>query len=91
MTIRQVHRPDLERRALEAWRSRYSLVNRLLRLKARHPQRALALARHAERWGWGGLVDLVLSYQPAICPTCDGWGRIGDDIPCWSCGGEGRI
>lgn len=43
-------RPELERRALEAWRAKHSLVSRLVDAWASSPKRAMRLAAHVERW-----------------------------------------
>lgn len=48
---RQRHNPDLERRALEVWRSQNSLVSRVVGLWAGgREDAALRLAGHTERW-----------------------------------------
>ncbi|MGM8838353.1 hypothetical protein [Thermus sp. 93170] len=48
--LRKHHDPERERRALEAWRRRHSLVSRLVDAWASNPERALRLAAHVERW-----------------------------------------
>lgn len=89
--IRGVYDPKRERRALTAWRERYSLVDRIRRLMARDRELGLRLAAHAERWGWTGLVEDLRAYRPQTCSSCGGTGRWGDDIPCGFCDGEGVV
>lgn len=91
LVIRASHDPEREHRALEAWRSRHSLVDRVLRLKARDPQRALALAVHMERWGWPGLAileDIAAIPPPPRALTAGGGGSLTTSSapPAWEGG-----
>lgn len=81
----------LEEKALREWRARYSLIDRIRSLMARDRERGLRLARHAERFGWAGLVEDLEATLPTAqtCPSCEGTGRWGDDVVCGRCNGEG--
>ncbi|MCX7946865.1 MAG: hypothetical protein N2557_07885 [Hydrogenophilus sp.] len=86
--IRSYYDPEREARAVREWWRRNSLIFKVKKLAARDEALAQRLVRHAERWGWTGLMDAAR--HPVECPTCDGWGRF-DDIPCHRCDGRGII
>lgn len=66
--------PDVlhERRALAAWRERYSLINRLHELYRRAPERALVLTGYIQRYygsAWDGLVVDVAMWPNPLSST----------------------
>jgi len=80
--IRRTYDPARERRALEAWRSRYSLAARLERFRWENPGAYLALRAHLAHWGY--------RVVPRPCPSCGGMGR-WDDVFCGRCEGTGVV
>jgi hypothetical protein len=78
--IRATYDSAREKRALEAWRARYSLATRLEVLRLKRPEAYEAFVRHLQRWGY--------RVEGGPCPYCGGAGRF-DDVFCPRCEGTG--
>jgi hypothetical protein len=78
--IRAAYDLAREKKALEAWRKRYSLATRLEVLRLKRPEAYEAFLRHLRRWGY--------RVEGGPCRLCEGTGHI-DDIFCFYCEGTG--
>jgi uncharacterized paraquat-inducible protein A len=78
--IRAVYDMAREKKALEAWRARYSLATRLEVLRLKRPEAYEAFLQHLQRWGY--------RVEARTCDLCGGVGHI-DDIFCPRCDATG--
>jgi hypothetical protein len=78
--VRATYDMAREKKALEAWRARYSLAARLEVLRLKRPEAYEAFLRHLQRWGY--------RVEGGPCTYCGGTGHF-DDVLCPRCEGAG--